>query len=206
MIHLREAVIVEGKYDKIKLSSVIDAVIIETNGFGIFKDKAKMELIRRLAAENGIVVLTDSDGAGFQIRAKLSSCIPPEQIKHAYIPDIFGKERRKNAPSKEGKLGVEGMETQLLAQALLQAGIQVQAEKPPALTYRDFYTLGLSGRPNSAELRKALVAYLNLPARISAKGLFQVLGRLYSREALAEIVEKSCAVFWYRDDEGGVER
>lgn len=193
MIHLKEAVIVEGKYDKIKLSSVIHATIIATNGFGIFKDKKNMDLIRRLAAEDGIVVLTDSDGAGFQIRAKLSSCIPPQQIKHAYIPDIFGKEKRKSAPSKEGKLGVEGVDIQVIEKALRCAGVQTQAEaQKAALSQADFYELGLCGKPDSSVRRAGIVKRLDLPERISAKALFQILGRMYDREGLEAFLAFGC--------------
>lgn len=192
MIRVKEAVIVEGKYDKIKLSSLVDGVILETKGFGIFKDRERMELIRRLAASRGLVILTDSDGAGFLIRGKLTSCIPPEQIKNAYIPDLFGKERRKAEPSKEGKLGVEGMSLEVLRQALLRAGATVEEEAGEAarigtasrekLTKADLFELGLSGRPDSAQKRRRLQKALDLPERLSANGLLQVLNALYGRE------------------------
>ena len=131
MIHIREAVIVEGKYDQIRLSSLLDATIVVTNGFGIFKDKQRMAYIRRLARERGLLVLTDSDGAGLVIRNYLAASIPPEQIRHAFVPEILGKEKRKEKPSKEGKLGVEGMETAALLQALERAGV-LHGDVPPA--------------------------------------------------------------------------
>lgn len=186
MIRIKETIVVEGKYDKSKLSSLVDGVIIETHGFGIFKDKKRLAMIRRLAEQNGLVILTDSDGAGFLIRSKLCSCIRPELIKNAYIPDILGKEKRKSAPSREGKLGVEGMELETLRKALLRAGVTVEGEtdRRTALTKADFYELGLSGRENSAGKRAALLKRLDLPERLSPNGLLQALSGLYSREEL----------------------
>ena len=184
MIRVKEAIVVEGKYDKIKLSSLVEGVIIETKGFGIFRDREKLAYLRALAKKRGLIVLTDSDGAGFLIRGKLSSSIPPEQIKHAYIPDILGKERRKAAPSKEGKLGVEGMELSVLRQALERAGAT------PPLTKADLFQLGLTGGEDSAARRKALQKRLGLPERLSANGLLQALNTLYSREELRAALEK----------------
>lgn len=196
MIQVKEAIVVEGKYDKIKLSSLVDGVIIETNGFGLFRDREKMEYLRRLARERGLVVLTDSDGAGFLIRGKISSCIPKSQVKHAYIPDVPGKERRKAAPSKEGKLGVEGMETSTLKAALERAGATLR-EGPSSpvvpgekITKSDLYVLGLSGGADSAERRKSLQKALRLPERLSANGLVQALNALYSREEFLELANK----------------
>ena len=192
MIRVKEAIVVEGKYDKIKLSSLVEGVIIETKGFGIFQDREKLAL----AKQRGLIVLTDSDGAGFLIRGKLSSSIPPEQIKHAYIPDILGKERRKAAPSKEGKLGVEGMELSVLRQALERAGVTVEdgpappKETAPPLTKADLFQLGLTGGEDSAARRKALQKRLGLPERLSANGLLQALNALYSREELRAALEK----------------
>ena len=169
MIRVKEAIVVEGKYDKIKLSSLVEGVIIETKGFGIFQDREKLAYLRALAKKRGLIVLTDSDGAGFLIRGKLSSSIPPEQIKHAYIPDILGKERRKAAPSKEGKLGVEGMELSVLRQALERAGATVedgpapQKETAPPLTKADLFQLGLTGGEDSAARRKALQTRPGVP-------------------------------------------
>ena len=159
----------------------MEGVIIETKGFGIFQDREKLAYLRALAKKRGLIVLTDSDGAGFLIRGKLSSSIPPEQIKHAYIPDILGKERRKAAPSKEGKLGVEGMELSVLRQAL---------ERAPPLTKADLFQLGLTGGEDSAARRKALQKRLGLPERLSANGLLQALNTLYSREELRAALEK----------------
>ena len=126
MLRIREAIVVEGRYDKNTLSQVVDGVILETSGFSIFQDSEKLNLLRRLAAQRGLIILTDSDGAGFVIRNFLKGAIPPEQVKHAYVPDIYGKERRKRAPGKEGKLGVEGMDPEVLRQALLRAGATVE--------------------------------------------------------------------------------
>lgn len=196
MIRIREAVVVEGKYDKIKLSSLLDGTIVTTDGFGIFRDREKMAYLRRLAENQGLVVLTDSDGAGFVIRGKISSCIPASQLKHAYIPDIPGKERRKAAPSKEGMLGVEGMELQTLRQVLRRAGATLLEEKSlpenahGKLTKADLYEMGLSGREDSAQRRKALQKELDLPERLSAGGLLQALNALYSEQELSVLRER----------------
>lgn len=196
MIRIREAVVVEGKYDKIKLSSLLDGTIVTTDGFGIFRDREKMAYLRRLAENQGLVVLTDSDGAGFVIRGKISSCIPASQLKHAYIPDIPGKERRKATPSKEGMLGVEGMELQTLRQVLRRAGATLLEEKSlPEKTHRkltkaDLYEMGLSGREDSAQRRKALQKELDLPERLSAGGLLQALNALYSEQELSVLRER----------------
>lgn len=190
MIKLKEAVIVEGKYDKIKLSSVIDGVIIETNGFGIFKDKEKQELIKKLARKNGIIILTDSDAAGFQIRAKLTGIVPSEQISHAYIPDVFGKERRKLEPSKEGKLGVEGIDLETLKSALKNAGAHTIESAEETISKTDLFELGLSGRPDSREKRQKLIEELGLPERMPVNSLLRVLNSMYSKSEIIEIVKK----------------
>lgn len=196
MIRIREAVVVEGKYDKIKLSSLLDGTIVTTDGFGIFRDREKMAYLRRLAENQGLVVLTDSDGAGFVIRGKISSCIPASQLKHAYIPDIPGKERRKATPSKEGMLGVEGMELQTLRQVLRRAGATLLEEESlpenahGKLTKADLYEMGLSGREDSAQRRKALQKELDLPERLSAGGLLQALNALYSEQELSVLRER----------------
>ena len=183
MIRIKEAIVVEGRYDKNALSQVVDAVILETSGFGVFKDAERLALLRRLAEQRGLIVLTDSDGAGFVIRNYLKGAIPPGQVKHAYIPDIYGKERRKRTPGREGKLGVEGMKPEVLLQALLRAGATVEGEEPAAprgqLTPADLFTLGLTG-PNSAERRAALLRRLALPEHMSAKALLTVLNALYT--------------------------
>lgn len=177
MIQIRQAVIVEGKYDKIRLSSLLDTLILETDGFAIFKNKEKQALIRRLAEKRGILILTDSDSAGFKIRAFLGGSIPKEQVYHAYIPDIFGKEKRKDSPSKEGKLGVEGIPTEVLLDALEKAGVLFQTVSQPSkqITNADLYEDGFSGRPDSKTRRKKLLAYFALPERLSTKALLQTL-------------------------------
>lgn len=191
MIKVREAVIVEGKYDKIKLSSLIDGLILETNGFHIFKDKEQMALIRSLADTRGILILTDSDSAGFLIRNYLAGSIAPEKIKHAYIPDILGKERRKAKPSKEGKLGVEGVPLKILEDALLRAGVGYEpnaAGRRRKITKTDLYLAGLSGGENSAQKRRAFLKKLSLPEYISANSLPEVLSGMVTYEEFEEIV------------------
>ena len=195
MIQIKPAVIVEGRYDKIKLSSVLDTLIIETNGFSIFKDTEKQALIRRLAGKRGILILTDSDAAGFKIRAFLGGSIPPERVKHAYIPDLFGKERRKDAPSKEGKLGVEGVPTEVILAALEKAGVFSETRETPTrqITHADLYADGFSGRPNSKALRAELLRYFALPERLSKNALLDVLNTFASfdeyKAAAAAIME-----------------
>lgn len=193
MIRVKEAVIVEGKYDKIKLSSIIDGLIIETHGFQIFKDKEQMALLRKLAAERGLLILTDSDGAGFVIRNYLTGCIPKKQVKHAYIPDLFGKEKRKEKPSKEGKLGVEGVPARVIRQALEKAGVccgNEPEEKGPPITKADLFAAGLSGGEGSAEKRRLLQKELSLPERLSPNGLLQILNATMTREEFLAKIEK----------------
>ena len=194
MRRVREAIVVEGRYDKNALSQVVDAVILETAGFGVFKDQERLALLRRLAQQRGIIVLTDSDGAGFVIRNFLKGAIPPEQVKHAYIPDIRGKERRKRAPGKEGKLGVEGMPPQLLLEALERAGatfLDGDGPRSPRgeLTPAQLYVLGLTGRPDSAQRRQALLKRLDLPEHMSAKALVTVLNALYTSDEVIQLVQ-----------------
>ena len=194
MRRVREALVVEGRYDKNTLSQVVDAVILETAGFGVFKDQERLALLRRLAQQRGIIVLTDSDGAGFVIRNFLKGAIPPEQVKHAYIPDIRGKERRKRAPGKEGKLGVEGMPPQLLLEALERAGatfLDGDGPRSPRgeLTPAQLYVLGLTGRPDSAQRRQALLKRLDLPEHMSAKALLTVLNALYTSDEVIQLVQ-----------------
>lgn len=194
MRRVREAIVVEGRYDKNALSQVVDAVILETAGFGVFKDQERLALQRRLAQQRGIIVLTDSDGAGFVIRNFLKGAIPPEQVKHAYIPDIRGKERRKRAPGKEGKLGVEGMPPQLLLEALERAGatfLDGDGPRSPRgeLTPAQLYVLGLTGRPDSAQRRQALLKRLDLPEHMSAKALLTVLNALYTSDEVIQLVQ-----------------
>lgn len=180
MIKIREAVIVEGKYDKIRLSSLIDAFIIPTDGFAIFKDKEKVNLIRNLAKIKGILILTDSDSAGFKIRNYLTGCIPNEYIKQAYIPEILGKERRKDEFSKEGLIGVEGMSTDTLTKALVRAGVypkEAADEKSEKreVTVSDFFDDGLSGKKDSAKKRCVLLGFLGYPQKLSQKSLLSVI-------------------------------
>lgn len=176
-IKVRPVIVVEGKYDKIKLESLVDGFILPTDGFGIFADRERLELIRRLAAVRGVLVLTDSDGAGFVIRNFLSGVLPPEQVRHAYIPDLFGKEKRKRAPSKEGKLGVEGMNRDVLLKALRRAGATEEAAAPSArrVTKLDLFEDGFSGGENSARLRSRLLSVLDLPQRMSANAMLQAI-------------------------------
>lgn len=194
MIKLKEAVIVEGKYDKIKLSSIIDGLIIETGGFQIFSDKEKLALIRHLAQTRGIVVMTDSDSAGFLIRNHLNGAIPKEQIKHVYMPDVFGKERRKEKPSKEGKLGVEGLSQEVILQAMTRAGVLCEVEEgliPPSreITKLDLFEFGFSGREDSALRRKALLKRLQLPEHLASNALVKVLNCLMSYEEFDAFLE-----------------
>ncbi len=193
MKRIKEAIVVEGRYDKNSLSQVVDAVILETSGFGVFKDNEKLELLRRLAAKQGLIIFTDPDGAGFVIRNFLKGAIPPEQVKHAYIPDIYGKERRKRTPGREGKLGVEGVSPQLLLDALRNAGatfLDEVPDEPPrgGWTPADLYALGLTGRPDSAQRRKELLARLGLPEHMNTKALLTVLNALYSKEELERLL------------------
>jgi len=194
MLRIREAIVVEGRYDKNTLSQLVDTVILTTSGFGIFKNGEQVALLRRLAAERGLIVLTDSDGAGFVIRNYLKGAIPPEQVKHAYIPDIKGKERRKAAPGREGKLGVEGMRPAVLEQALRRAGATFLEERKPAapgrqaITKADLFALGLSGGAGAAERRTALLRKLELPEHMSANAMLEVLNILYSLEELRQAV------------------
>ena len=192
MIKIREAIVVEGRYDKNTLSQIVDAPIIETSGFGIMKDKAQLAFLRQVAEKRGLVILTDSDGAGFVIRNFLKGAIPAERIKHAYIPDIAGKERRKSAPGKEGKLGVEGMRPEVILECLRRAGATIEGESAGehhTITKQDMMELGLSGGADSKTKRLALLKKLNLPEHMSANALLQALNLLYSSEELKTILE-----------------
>ena len=190
MVRIREAIVVEGRYDKNTLSQIVDAPILETNGFGIFKDKKQMELLRKVAKLRGLIVFTDSDGAGFVIRNHLKSAIDGRFLKHAYIPDIPGKERRKSAPGKEGKLGVEGMSPEIILQALRRAGATIEGENAPSrnsITKQDLMELGLSGGANSAVKRRKLLQNVDLPEHMSANAMLQALNLLYSLEELTAV-------------------
>lgn len=183
---IREAVVVEGRYDKNSLLQVVDAVVLETSGFGIFNDRQKQRLIRTMAEKRGLIVLTDSDAAGFMIRGFLKGCVDPALIMHAYIPDVRGKERRKAKASKEGKLGVEGMSPEILLEALRRAGATMDeapaAGNPEKITKADLYARGLCGREGSAARRRSLLQKLDLPERLSSDALLDVLNAIMSRE------------------------
>ena len=185
MIKVKEVIVCEGRYDKDTLSQVFDAVIIETGGFGVFNDREKLALLRRLAEARGLVILTDSDGAGFQIRGYLKGAIDPKLVKHAYIPDIPGRERRKKTASKAGTLGVE--EALRRAGATLE-GAESSGGEAEELSAADMYALGLSGRPGSAALRAALLAELGLPGKLQGASLRGVLSALYTREELERVL------------------
>lgn len=192
MLKIREAIVVEGRYDKNTLSQIVDAPIFETHGFGIFKDRKQMAFLRTVAVRRGLIVFTDSDGAGFLIRNHLKSAIPGQYLKHAYIPDIYGKERRKTAPGKEGKLGVEGMTPEVIMDALRASGatIENEAGKDEAgITKQDFVALGLSGGPDSSQKRLRLQQRLGLPEHMSANALLQALNLLYTIEELSQLVK-----------------
>ncbi len=193
MIKIWEAIVVEGRYDKNTLSQVVDAPILETAGFGIMKDKAQLELLRQVAKKRGLIVFTDSDGAGFVIRNFLKGSIEPQYLKHAYIPDIPGKERRKSAPGKEGKLGVEGMTPQVIVECLRRAGATVEGEEaamqPDPITKADMFFLGLSGGPDSKARRLALLKMLDLPEHMSSNALLQALNLLYTKDEIYRLVD-----------------
>ena len=192
MIKIKEAIVVEGRYDKNTLSQIVDAPILETSGFGIMKDKQQLNLLRKVAQNRGLIVFTDSDGAGFVIRNFLKGAISSKYLLHAYIPDIPGKERRKSTPGKEGKLGVEGMSPDVIIDALRKAGATVQGEEnnhsTGNITKQDMVELGLSGGPDSSFLRKRLLQKLDLPEHMSANALLQALNLLYTLDALREIM------------------
>lgn len=191
MVRIKEAIVVEGRYDKNTLSQIVDAPILETSGFGIFKDKQQMALLRRAAETRGLIVFTDSDGAGFVIRNHIKSAIPAKYLKHAYIPDIPGKEKRKSAPGKEGKLGVEGMTRQVILDALRKAGATIEgdsAAESRGITKQDLMALGLSGGPDAGAKRLALLKKLKLPEHMSANAMLQALNLLYSPEELEQIL------------------
>ena len=192
MVKIKEAIVVEGRYDKNTLSQIVDAPILETSGFGIFKDKQQMALLRRIAETRGLIIFTDSDGAGFVIRNHVKSTIPGKYLKHAYIPDIYGKERRKAAPGKEGKLGMEGMTRETILESLRRAGATMEGEEVPAskqITKQDLMELGLSGTADASAKRLKLLKHLHLPERMSPNAMLQALNLLYNIEELTTIVE-----------------
>ena len=192
MVKIREAIVVEGRYDKNTLSQILDAPILETSGFGIFKDKQQMALLRRIAETRGLIVFTDSDGAGFVIRNHIKSAIPGKYLKHAYIPDIYGKEKRKAAPGKEGKLGVEGMTKDVILESLRRAGATIDGEEMAPvrqITKQDLMELGLSGTPEASANRLKLLKKLNLPEHMSPNAMLQALNLLYNLEELQAIIQ-----------------
>ena len=194
MVKIKEAIVVEGRYDKNTLSQIVDAPIFETSGFGIFKDKEQMSILRRVAEVRGLIVFTDADGAGFVIRNHIKSAISAQFLKHAYTPDIFGKERRKAKGGKEGKLGVEGMTREVILDSLRRAGATFEGESggeaPHQITKADLMDLGLYG-PNSAEKRAALIKKLGFPEKMSTNAFLQAVNLLYSVEELEQILEKN---------------
>ena len=195
MLKIREAILVEGKYDKNTLSQVVDGLIVETGGFAVFKNGEMLPFLRRLARTRGLIVLTDSDGAGFLIRNYIKSSLPPQLVKHAYIPDIPGKERRKRSPGKEGKLGVEGMSPAVLEEVLRRAGATVLTEESrpaPAepITKADLMLWGLTGGEGSAARRQALLKRLDLPEHMTPNALLPVLNTLYSKGELKALLEE----------------
>ena len=192
MVKIKEAIVVEGRYDKNTLSQIVDAPILETSGFGIFKDKAQMALLRRVAETRGLIVFTDSDGAGFVIRNHLKSAIDGKYLKHAYIPDIYGKEKRKAAPGKEGKLGVEGMKPDVIIDCLRRAGATFAGEKSgedrSEITKAELMDLGLYG-PGSNERRAALIKKLGFPEKISTNAFLQAVNLLYTLDDLKNLTD-----------------
>lgn len=191
MLKIKEAIVVEGRYDKNTLSQIVDAPILETSGFGIFKDRAQMNLLRRVAERRGLIVFTDSDGAGFVIRNHIKSAIPARYLKHAYIPDVYGKERRKVSSGKEGKLGVEGFSPDVLLDALRRAGATIEGEdtvQNQGITKQDLMARGLSGGANAAQKRKLLLKRLDLPERMSTNAMLQALNLLCTPEDLDAIL------------------
>jgi len=188
-IKVHEVVIVEGKYDLNTIKQIVDGVVITTDGFGVFHNRDKLQLIRKMADSRGVIILTDSDGAGFVIRNYLKGSLPKEKVKHAYIPDVYGKEKRKKNGSKEGKLGVEGMNADILRNALVKSGATIDGsttEFNSNITKADLYTVGLSGSINSKDNRKKLIAALELPEKLSPNALLDVLNALYTRESFFE--------------------
>jgi len=194
MIKVSEVIVVEGRYDKNTLSQIIDGTIIETRGFGIFSDKEKLSLFRRLAETRGLVVLTDSDGAGFLIRNFIKGAIEPKYVKHAYIPDISGKEKRKSSPSKEGKLGVEGMSPDIIVSALERAGVSIgegtAENKTPPITKADLYEFGLSGTADSSSKRLAFLKKMQLPSKLSPNAMLDVLNALMTRDEYIKLLDE----------------
>jgi len=196
MRKIKEVIVVEGRYDKNTLSQIVDATVITVGGFSVFNDKEKVAFLRRLANERGLIVLTDSDGAGFVIRNYLKGALPKDQVKQAYIPDVQGKERRKRHAGKEGKLGVEGMKPEVLLEVLRKAGAtfmdgeELITEAKEPITKADLFEMGLTGGPDSTAKRQALLKQLNLPERLTANGMLEALNLLYDRESLLAVLKE----------------
>ena len=192
MLKIKEVIVVEGRYDKNTLSQIVDAPILETSGFGIFKDREQMSFLRQVAERRGLIVFTDSDGAGFVIRNHIKSAIPSKYLKHAYIPDVYGKEKRKAAPGKEGKLGVEGLPPEILLDALRRAGATIEGQDSPGkkgITKQDLMARGLSGGANAGAKRQLLLKKLGLPERMSANAMLQALNLLCTPDYLDLMLE-----------------
>lgn len=193
---IREVIVVEGRYDKNTLAQIVDAAVVTVGGFSVFHNQEKLDFLRRLAQERGIILLTDSDGAGFVIRNYLKGALPRDQVKQAYIPDIYGKERRKRAPGKEGKLGVEGMRPEVLLESLRRAGatfLEDASAGTPAqggITKADLFALGLTGGQDSAARRQALLRRLALPEHLTVNGMLEALNLLYDRERLEALLKE----------------
>ena len=191
MIHIKEAIVVEGRYDVNAIKQLVDAPVLETRGFGIFRDAQRLALLRQIADKRGLIILTDSDGAGFVIRNYLKGALPPGQVKHAYIPDVYGKEKRKRSASREGKMGVEGMDPETLLTALRRAGATVcQQGAQERITKADLFACGLSGAPDSAQRRQRLLSHLSLPEHLSPNAMIEVLNALMSREECLKLLRK----------------
>ena len=196
MRKIREVIVVEGRYDKNTISQVVDATVVTLGGFSVFNNKEKLAFLRRLAEERGIIVLTDSDGAGFVIRNYLKGALPKDKVKQAYIPDIHGKERRKRHAGKEGKLGVEGMRPEVLLETLARAGATFldgegeSALRKEPITKADLFTLGLTGGPDSSAKRQTLLKKLDLPEHLTANGMLEALNLLYDRETLEQAMQE----------------
>ena len=193
MVKIRQAIVVEGRYDKNTLSQIVDTPIFETSGFGIFHNKENLELLRRVAKKQGLIVFTDSDGAGFVIRNHLKSTIDSQYLLHAYIPDVYGKERRKTTAGKEGKIGVEGMPPDVILECLHRAGAifegEAQTSRKGGITKLDLFNMGLSGNPDSKAKRKALLQMLQLPEHMSSNAMLQALNVLYTKDEIYRITD-----------------
>ena len=193
---VREVIVVEGRYDRNTLLQAVDAAVVEVGGFALFNDREKAAYLRRLAEARGVILLTDPDGAGFVLRSHLKGLLPPDRVKQAYVPDVYGKEKRKRKPGKEGKLGVEGMRPQVILDALRRAGAtfaqQDESEMPvhPVITKADFYEWGLSGRPDSTARRAAVLHALDLPAHMTANALLEFINAVGTHEQVAEIIQQ----------------